>query len=149
MAVFSGVAYTLLLFFFVLQCPCSNQIRVLAFICTSVDTSFISTKKSNLAKQFFDICNAEMAQSLSSLQKSEFTKLIILIFYVKKLNNKCELDVRVIACNFQVFGIFSFFSDFFRSNSFIVEPKVEKIYGCFFQSFCATDLNFGKKIMEE
>jgi hypothetical protein len=25
---------------------------------------------------FFDICNAEMAQSLSSLQKSEFLKLI-------------------------------------------------------------------------
>ena len=26
---------------------------------------------------FFDICNAEIAQSLSSLQKSEFLKLII------------------------------------------------------------------------
>ena len=57
-------------------------------------------KKSNVAKNFFDICNTEMAQSLSSLQKSEFIKLIILIFYVKKLNNKCELDVRVISCNF-------------------------------------------------
>ena len=33
---------------------------------------------------FFDICNAEMAQSLSSLQKSEFKKLIILIFQEKK-----------------------------------------------------------------
>ena len=33
---------------------------------------------------FFDICNAEMAQSLSSLQKSEFLKLIILISHVKK-----------------------------------------------------------------
>ena len=41
-----------------------------------------------------------MAQSLSSLQKSEFLELIILIFHVKKLNNKCELDVSVIACNF-------------------------------------------------
>ena len=36
---------------------------------------------------FDDICNAEMAQSLSSLQKSEFLKFIILIFHVKNLNN--------------------------------------------------------------
>ena len=36
---------------------------------------------------FFDICNAEMAQSLSSLQKSECLKMIILIFDIKKLNN--------------------------------------------------------------
>ena len=35
----------------------------------------------------FDICNTEMAQSLSGLQKSEFLELIILIFHVKKLNN--------------------------------------------------------------
>ena len=49
---------------------------------------------------FFDICNTEIAQSLSSLQKSEFLKLIILIFHVKRLNNWCELDVRVISCNF-------------------------------------------------
>jgi hypothetical protein len=44
-------------------------------------------KKSNVAKWFFDICNTEMAQSLSSLQKSEFLKLMTLIFRVKKLNN--------------------------------------------------------------
>jgi hypothetical protein len=30
---------------------------------------------------FFDICNAEMAQSLSSLQKSEFFKVIISFFH--------------------------------------------------------------------
>ena len=48
---------------------------------------------------FFDICNTEMPQSLSSLQKSECLKLIVLIFHVKNLNNKCKLDVRVIACN--------------------------------------------------
>ena len=53
----------------------------------AVNTSFIFTKKSNVAKCFFDICNAEMAQSLSSLQKSESLKLIIFIFHVKKLNN--------------------------------------------------------------
>ena len=49
---------------------------------------------------FFDICNAEMAQSLSSLQKSESLKLIILFFHVKNLNEYCESDVRVIALNF-------------------------------------------------
>ena len=36
---------------------------------------------------FIYIFNPEMAQSLSSLQKSEFLNLIILIFHVKKLNN--------------------------------------------------------------
>ena len=30
---------------------------------------------------FFDICNAEMAQRLNSLQKSEFLKLIISYFH--------------------------------------------------------------------
>ena len=44
-------------------------------------------KNQTLQNVFFDICNAEMAQSLSSLQKSESLKLIILIFHVKKLNN--------------------------------------------------------------
>ena len=28
-------------------------------------------------------------------------------------------------------------------------PRLWHIYGCFFHSFCATDLNFGKKIIEE
>ena len=64
--------------------PLSNQIYLVTF---TVDTSFIFTKKSNVAKCFFDICNAEMAQSLSSWQKSEFLNLIILIFHLKKLNN--------------------------------------------------------------
>ena len=59
--------------------------------CT-VGTSFIFTKKSNVAKRFFDIYNAEMAQSLSSLQKSKF--------HVKKMNNWCELDVRVISVSY-------------------------------------------------
>ena len=44
----------------------------------------------------------------------------------------CEIDIGVIACNFYVFGIFSFFSDFFRSNSFIFEWKVEKNIWVFF-----------------
>ena len=41
-------------------------------------------RKIKRCKMFFDICNAVMAQSLSSLQKSEFLKLIIFIFNVKK-----------------------------------------------------------------
>ena len=40
----------------------------------------------------------------------------------------CELDVGIIACNFYVFRKFSFFSNFFCSNSFIFEPKEEKIH---------------------
>jgi hypothetical protein len=68
-----------------------------------------------------------LTSSLSSLQKSESLKLIILIFHVKFLINYCELEVRIIACNFWGFGIFLFFYDFFRSNSFVFEPKVEKI----------------------
>ena len=39
-----------------------NQIYLVTFMCLKVDTSFIFTKKSNVAKCFFDICNAEMAQ---------------------------------------------------------------------------------------
>ena len=35
---------------------------------------------------------------LSSLQKSEFLKLITLTFYVKQLNNECELISRVLNC---------------------------------------------------
>ena len=38
------------------------QIRIVAFMCTTVDTSFIFTKKSNVVKCYFDICNAEMVQ---------------------------------------------------------------------------------------
>jgi hypothetical protein len=49
-------------------------------------------------------------------------------FSCKKIEKQCKLDVRVIACNFLVFVIFSFFSDFFCPNSFIFEPKIEKIY---------------------
>ena len=58
----------------------SNQIRVV-FMCTTFGTSFIFTKKSNVAKSFFDICNAELAQTLNRLQKSEFLKLIVSLFH--------------------------------------------------------------------
>ena len=50
----------------------SNQIRVVAFN--------VFTKKSNVAKCFLDICNAEMTQSLSSLQKSESLKWLFWFF---------------------------------------------------------------------
>ena len=58
-----------------------NQIYLVTSMCLTVDTSSIFTKKSNFAKCFFDICNAEMAQCLSSLQKSEFLKFIISLFH--------------------------------------------------------------------
>ena len=79
-----------------------------------------------------------------------YIKLIILIFQVIYLKNFCELDVVVIACNFQVFGSFLFFSDFFHSNSFIFEPKVEKIYTDVFSThFMPLISIFAPKIMED
>jgi hypothetical protein len=80
--------------------PGSNQIYLVTFINT-------------VAKWFFDSCKAEMAQSLSSLQKSEFLKLIILIFHVRKLNNMCELNVRPATFRFlEFFHFFPIFSAF-------------------------------------
>jgi hypothetical protein len=49
-----------------------------------------------------------------------------------------------------VFGIFSIFPDFFRSNSFIFESKVEKIYmGVFSTHFVPLISILAPKIMEE
>ena len=56
--------------------PQGNQIRVVAFICTTSSTRFIFTKKSNFAKCFFDICNAEIAQFHKKLNVILVTKLI-------------------------------------------------------------------------
>ena len=64
--------------------------------------------------------------------------------YMKKIEEQCKLDVRLNACNFLVFGIFSFFPDFFFSNYFCIKNR-KNIFGCFFHLFCATDLNFGTK----
>ena len=75
---------SLFLFLFFLEAAQSNQIRVVAFNVPQLTQASFLQKKSNVAKCFFDICNAEMAQSLSSLPKSEFLRLIILIFHVKK-----------------------------------------------------------------
>ena len=77
-----------------------NQVRDVALSLPQLTQASFLQKNQMLQNRFFDICKAEMAQSLSSLQKSEFLKWIILIFHVKKLNNWCELDVRVISCNF-------------------------------------------------
>ena len=40
-------------------------------MCLTLDTSFIFTKKSNVAKGFFDIYNAEMAQWHSGIENHE------------------------------------------------------------------------------
>ena len=58
--------------FYILAYHLSNQIRVVAFNVPQLTQASFLQKKSNVAKCFFDICNAEMAESLSSLQKSEF-----------------------------------------------------------------------------
>ena len=76
--------------------------------------------------------------------------MIILTFRVKYLKNLRELDDRLIACNFLVFGIFLFFSDFFRSNWFTFEPKVEKNYiGVFSTHFVPLISGLAPKIMED
>ena len=61
--------------------PLSNQIRVVAYnVQQLTQASFLQTNQT-LQNGFFYICNAEMAQSLRSLEKSEFLKLIISFFY--------------------------------------------------------------------
>ena len=76
----------------------------------------------------------------------EFLKFIILIFHVKYLKYVLgELDVWVVACNFEVFGILSFISDFIRSNLFIFEPKVEENVRVFFPPYFSYNLNYGTK----
>ena len=77
-----------------------NQIYLVTLRPTQLTQASFLQKNQTLQNVFFYICNAEMAQSLSSLQKSESLKLIILIFHVKKINNWCELHVRLISCNF-------------------------------------------------
>ena len=44
----------------------SNQIYLVTFMCLTLDTSFIFTKK-NIAKWFFDISNIEIAQCCQKL----------------------------------------------------------------------------------
>ena len=51
----------------------SNQIYFVTFMCITVDTSFIFTKKSNVAKCDFDICNAEMAHIKNLDIQSQFS----------------------------------------------------------------------------
>jgi hypothetical protein len=67
--------------------PASNQIYLVTFTNTQLTQASFLQKNQTLQNVFFDICNDDMAQSLSSLQKSEFLKLIVFIFHLKKLNN--------------------------------------------------------------
>ena len=102
-------------------------------------------KKSNVAKWFFDIGNGEMAQSLSSLQKSDFLKLIISIFHVKILNNLCELDVTSCLQLLSFWNFFVFFWFFPLKLVYFWTKSRKNIYECFFHSICATDPKFGTK----
>ena len=77
--------------------PSSSQVRVVAHSLPQLtQASFL--QKIKCCKIVF--CKAEMAQSLSSLQKIKVFKVDYFDFSCKKLNNWCELDVRVISCNF-------------------------------------------------
>ena len=53
-----------------------NQIYLVTFMCLTVDTSFIFTKKSNVAKWFVDIFNAEIAQFCQKLDVILGTKVV-------------------------------------------------------------------------
>ena len=65
-----------------------------------------------------------MAQSLSSLQKSDYLfKVDYFDFSCKKMNNYFELDARVIACNFYVFRNFAFFSAFSAQMRLFLNQK--------------------------
>ena len=44
-----------------------TKLGFVAFVCTTLGTRFIFTKKSNTVKGFFDICNAEIAQCRKKL----------------------------------------------------------------------------------
>jgi hypothetical protein len=58
--------------------------------------------------------------------------------------------LQLLPATFRFFEIFSFFSDFFRSNSFIFEPKVEKIYmGVFSTHFVPLISILAPKVMKE
>ena len=69
--------------------------------------------------------------------------MIIFIFQVKYLRNLCELDARVIAWSFRFLEFFHFFRFFPLKLVYFWTKSKKDIYGCFFHSFCATDLNFG------
>ena len=70
----------------------SNQIYLMMFMCLTVDTSLIFTKKSNFAKWFFDICNLEMAQWRQIVMKfghsSQFSmsKNVRIFLFLKNIN---------------------------------------------------------------
>ena len=83
-------------------------------LCSSLFIFFQNLTKGEAMHKFEDIIVIKPVYNcLSSLQKSESLKSIILVFHVKKLNNQCELDVRLFAFKFQVFGILFNFFQFF------------------------------------
>ena len=56
--------------------PRQNQIYLVTFMCLTVDTNFIFTKKSSVAKWFVDIFNAEIAQCRQKLDIILGTKVV-------------------------------------------------------------------------
>ena len=61
--------------------PHSNQIYLMTLRSRQLTQASFLQKNQTLQNVFFYICNGEMAQSISSLQNSEFLKLIISLFH--------------------------------------------------------------------
>ena len=80
--------------FFIKSAKCAtvlNQIYLVTSMCLTVDTSFIFTKKSNVAKWFFVICNAEMAQWLQKSWNLDIQSQFSMSKIVQICLKKCSL----------------------------------------------------------
>ena len=64
-------------------------------MCLTVDTNFIFTKKSNVAKYFFDISNAEISQVRQ--------KLDVILDYKIEVIKKCILQKNVVLNSSMIF----------------------------------------------
>ena len=88
----------------------SNQIYLVTFTCLTVDTSFIFTKKSNVAKCFFDISNAdaaEIAQCCQNLDINFVSSILKLKLSKNVFYKKC--GPKLISFNAKKLGRFRLF----------------------------------------
>ena len=99
----------------------SNQIYLVTFRPRQLTQASFLKINQTLQIFFFDICNAEMAHGLSSLQKSEFLKLIISFFnYFCSQNwNQCH---KMIGKNTHIY-----FWYFWFKNKRVWAEKIRKI----------------------
>ena len=78
-----------------------HQIYLVTFMCLRVDTSFVFTKKSNVAKLFFDIFNVEIAQCCQKLDVILGTKVKCILF--RKIRTFFDIEIDVECSNFMIF----------------------------------------------